>query len=174
MHDLVSRTTYARFHGVSVARDFIEAPSQMLENWRRIPSYLAALSSHFETGEPIPHDMLEGLIDANRDKSALNTIDQLAYAIFDMAIDTYPICRDVGALEVVHSSVIKCLDRRTKETGWKSQVKYRFQCPLPASTPSSRGLEVPKWFQCGFHVWHLQMWAPSRQAANSTSTALYR
>lgn len=90
MHDLVSRTTYARFHGVSVARDFIEAPSQMLENWCRIPSCLAALSSHFETGEPIPHTMLEGLIDANRDKSAMNMIDQLGYALFDMAIHTHP------------------------------------------------------------------------------------
>ncbi len=90
MHDLVSRTTYTRFHGVSVARDFIEAPSQMLENWCRIPSYLATLSSHFETGEPIPHDMLEGLIDANRDQSAMDMMDQLGYASFDMAIHTHP------------------------------------------------------------------------------------
>ncbi|KAK0622360.1 metallopeptidase MepB [Immersiella caudata] len=91
MHDLVSRTTYSRFHGVTVARDFIEAPSQMLENWCRVPSCLAALSSHYETGEPIPLDMLEGLIEANRESSALDMLDQLSYATFDMAIHTYPI-----------------------------------------------------------------------------------
>jgi len=41
-------------------------------------------------GEPIPHDTLEGWIDANRNKSAMNMIDQLGYAIFDMVIHTHP------------------------------------------------------------------------------------
>jgi len=91
MHDLVSRTVYSRFHGVQVARDFIEAPPQMLENWCRIPSCLAALSSHYETGEPLPQDMLEALIESKRETSALSMIDQLSYATFDMAVHTYPV-----------------------------------------------------------------------------------
>ncbi|KAK4444171.1 peptidase family M3 [Podospora aff. communis PSN243] len=90
MHDLVSITTYSRFHGVTVARDFIEAPSQMLEYWCRVPSCLVALSSHHETGETIPLDMLERLVDANRESSAMDILDQLSYAAFDMAIHTHP------------------------------------------------------------------------------------
>ncbi|KAK0631295.1 hypothetical protein B0T14DRAFT_489880 [Immersiella caudata] len=88
MHDLVSVTAYARFHGVQVARDFIEAPSQMLEYWCRVPSCLLALSSHYETGESIPLDMLDGLIEAKREGSALDMLDQLGYAVFDMVIHT--------------------------------------------------------------------------------------
>ncbi|KAK1760074.1 Saccharolysin 1 [Echria macrotheca] len=90
MHDLVSRTTYARFHGVSVARDFIEAPSQMLENWCRIPSCLSELSAHYETGERIPLDLLERLVEAKRESSALDVLGQLGHAAFDMAIHTFP------------------------------------------------------------------------------------
>jgi Zn-dependent oligopeptidase len=71
-------------------RDFIEAPSQMLENWCRIPSCLAALSSHYRTGEPIPPDMLAGLVAAHRETKALDVLDQLGYASFDMAVHTFP------------------------------------------------------------------------------------
>merc|ERR1711939_383107 len=46
IHDLVSRTTYSRFHGTNTVRDFVEAPSQMLENWCWTPSQLKALSRH--------------------------------------------------------------------------------------------------------------------------------
>ena len=49
IHDLVSRTTYSRFHGTNTVRDFVEAPSQMLENWCWTPSQLKALSRHYST-----------------------------------------------------------------------------------------------------------------------------
>lgn len=59
IHDLVGRTTYSRFHGTSVVRDFVEAPSQMLENWCWTPSQLKSLSNHYSTGEKIPDDLIE-------------------------------------------------------------------------------------------------------------------
>src|ERR1700710_539547 len=47
IHDLAGRTKYSRFHGTSVVRDFVEAPSQMLENWCWTPSQLKSLSKHY-------------------------------------------------------------------------------------------------------------------------------
>ena len=61
IHDLVARTTYARFHGTNVVRDFVEAPSQMLENWCWKPAQLKSLSSHYETGDKIPDELIEKL-----------------------------------------------------------------------------------------------------------------
>jgi metallopeptidase MepB len=91
MHDLVSRTTYSRFHGILVVRDFIEAPSQMLENWCWIPSCLRSFSSHYETGDFIPEDMIKSLIDAERNDDALGMLGQLDFGIFDMTIHTQPV-----------------------------------------------------------------------------------
>ncbi|KAG8887004.1 hypothetical protein FRB98_000687 [Tulasnella sp. 332] len=61
-HGLLSRTEFSRFHGTSVARDFVEAPSQMLENWCWEPQVLKKMSSHFETKEPLSDDLIQKLI----------------------------------------------------------------------------------------------------------------
>ena len=61
-HGLLSRTKFARFHGTAVARDFVEAPSQMLENWCWEPRVLEKMSSHFERKEPLPADLIEKII----------------------------------------------------------------------------------------------------------------
>ncbi|EXJ90594.1 thimet oligopeptidase [Capronia coronata CBS 617.96] len=105
IHDLVSRTTYSRFHGTNTVRDFVEAPSQMLENWCWTPSQLKALSKHYSTlssdyyaawkeaagaeGKPeerIPDDLIEKLIKTKNLNGALFNLRQLHFGIFDMAI----------------------------------------------------------------------------------------
>jgi metallopeptidase MepB len=106
IHDLVSRTTYSRFHGTNTVRDFVEAPSQMLENWCWTPSQLKALSRHYSTlsseyynswkgaagsnaekaEERIPDDLIEKLIKTKNLNSALFNLRQLHFGIFDMTI----------------------------------------------------------------------------------------
>ena len=61
-HGLLSKTTFARFHGTSVARDFVEAPSQMLENWCYEPKVLEVMSSHYETGKPLDGELIEKIV----------------------------------------------------------------------------------------------------------------
>lgn len=62
LHGLCSATQFARFHGTSVARDFVEAPSQMLENWCWTKAELKKMSSHVETGEPLPDKLIDSII----------------------------------------------------------------------------------------------------------------
>jgi metallopeptidase MepB len=103
IHDLVSRTIYSRFHGTSTARDFVEAPSQMLENWCWTPSQIKALSKHYyytsseyaaaygdksseKPSETIPDDLVEKLIKTKHVNDALANLRQLHFGIFDMTI----------------------------------------------------------------------------------------
>lgn len=88
IHDLAGRTKYSRFHGTSVVRDFVEAPSQMLENWCWTPSQLKALSKHYKTGEDIPDDLIKKQIAAKHVNDALFNLRQLHFGIFDMTVHT--------------------------------------------------------------------------------------
>jgi Zn-dependent oligopeptidase len=61
-HGLLSKTRFQRFHGTRVARDFVEAPSQMLENWCWEPKVLEKMSSHYKTKEPLSPELVEKII----------------------------------------------------------------------------------------------------------------
>ena len=106
IHDLVSITTYSRFHGTNVVRDFVEAPSQMLENWCWTPSQLKSLSHHYSTLSPeykaawreqagkdandpeeqLPDDLIDKLIKTKHVNDALFNLRQLHFGIFDMTV----------------------------------------------------------------------------------------
>jgi metallopeptidase MepB len=105
IHDLVSRTIYSRFHGTSTVRDFVEAPSQMLENWCWTPSQLKALSQHYSALSPeyeaawkeqakgeskpdaqLPDELIENLIKTKHVNDAMFTLRQLHFGIFDMTV----------------------------------------------------------------------------------------
>lgn len=86
IHDLVARTRYSYFHGTAVVRDFVEAPSQMLENWCWTPSVLKALSKHWESGESIPDELVDGLIRTKHFNTATDTLGQIVIGTFDMTV----------------------------------------------------------------------------------------
>ncbi|KAF1838284.1 zincin [Decorospora gaudefroyi] len=105
IHDLVSRTTYSRFHGTNTVRDFVEAPSQMLENWCWTPSQLRSLSHHYsylssdyekaylessgadkKPTEHIPQSLIANLISTKHVNDALFNLRQLHFGTFDMAV----------------------------------------------------------------------------------------
>lgn len=86
MHQLCSKAKLAMFAGTSVERDFVEAPSQMLENWVWKPEALVRMSRHHETGAPIPDDLLQALIKSRNANSGILNMRQVVLASFDQAI----------------------------------------------------------------------------------------
>lgn len=84
IHTLATKSTYSRAR--DVGGDFLEAPSQMLENWCWTPSVLRRLSGHWSTGEPIPDEMIFRLVAAKNMNAALSARDSIHTALFDMVI----------------------------------------------------------------------------------------
>ncbi|OBZ71150.1 Thimet oligopeptidase [Grifola frondosa] len=87
-HGLLSRTKFSRFHGTSVAGDFVEAPSQMLENWCFEPKALALMSSHYETKKPLSPELIEKIIKSRYVNVGLFYLRQLFFANFDIKVHT--------------------------------------------------------------------------------------
>ncbi|KAG2081065.1 hypothetical protein BD769DRAFT_1784425 [Suillus cothurnatus] len=84
-HGLLSRTRYARFHGTSVARDFVEVPSQMLENWCE-PKVLEKMSSHYKTQESLSPELIDKTIRSRYINVGLYYLRQLFFAKFDLKV----------------------------------------------------------------------------------------
>ncbi|KAJ2773736.1 metalloendopeptidase [Coemansia nantahalensis] len=85
-HNLCAHTKWAYFHGTAVERDFVEAPSQMLENWASDPVALRKFAVHYETGEPIPEALVAGLVDAKNKGAGLANLGQVFFGMYDLAI----------------------------------------------------------------------------------------
>jgi Zn-dependent oligopeptidase len=86
MHGMCSTANYSRFSGTSVERDFVELPSQMLENWAWNKEIMKKVSKHFETGEPLPDDLIEKKIAIKNLLEATFTLRQLFYGTFDFLL----------------------------------------------------------------------------------------
>ena len=85
LHGLFSDVTYPRFAGTSVPRDFVEYPSQVHEMWATWPEVLANYAVHYETGEPIPQDLLERVREAKKFNQGFEQTEYMAAAIIDQA-----------------------------------------------------------------------------------------
>jgi peptidyl-dipeptidase Dcp len=84
LHGLLSDVTYVNLSGTQVAQDFVEMPSQMMENWAFDPEVLPTYAVHFETGEPIPAELIEKLQRAKQFNQGFSTTEYLAASILDM------------------------------------------------------------------------------------------
>ncbi|MCA5923569.1 M3 family metallopeptidase [Curtobacterium oceanosedimentum] len=85
LHGLIARTTYPRFSGTNVERDFVEFPSQVNEMWVSWPSVLANYAKHHETGEPLPPELVLGLSESAGFNEGFGTTEYLAAALLDQA-----------------------------------------------------------------------------------------
>mmetsp|Transcript_26931 Transcript_26931/g.83797 ORF Transcript_26931/g.83797 Transcript_26931/m.83797 type:complete len:654 (-) Transcript_26931:78-2039(-) len=88
MHQLCTEAKLCMFAGTRVERDFVEAPSQMLENWVWEPKALHRMSRHHESGEPIPEALLQALLRSRNANAGLLNMRQITLASFDQAIHT--------------------------------------------------------------------------------------
>lgn len=84
LHGLLSQCTYKSVAGTSVARDFVELPSQIMENWAFHPEVLATYARHYETGEVIPAELVEKINAAGTFNQGFMTTELAAAAILDL------------------------------------------------------------------------------------------
>ncbi|KAL6057447.1 Thimet oligopeptidase [Balamuthia mandrillaris] len=90
MHNICSKVTYGMFSGTSVERDFVEAPSQMLENWCWEKEIIHRLSGHYKDGTPLPEQLVQNMIAAKNVNTGLLNLRQIFFSTFDNTIHTQP------------------------------------------------------------------------------------
>lgn len=88
IHGMVSKTTYESLSGTNVYRDFVELPSQLMENWAFEKEYLDGFAVHYQTGEKIPTELVEKIRRAANFNTGYLTLRQLSFGYLDMAWHT--------------------------------------------------------------------------------------
>ena len=87
LHHLLTRVEHAGASGINgVAWDAVELPSQFMENWCWEPEGLALISGHYETGEPLPQDLLDKMLAAKNFQSGLMMVRQIEFSLFDFEL----------------------------------------------------------------------------------------
>jgi peptidyl-dipeptidase Dcp len=86
LHGLLSNVAYPSQSGTSVARDYVEFPSQLLEHWLSTPEVLGRFAVHHRTGEPLPAELLEKIERASTFNEGFETVEYLASALVDMKL----------------------------------------------------------------------------------------
>ncbi|KAA6333635.1 Peptidyl-dipeptidase dcp [termite gut metagenome] len=101
LHGMFANTTYAGLSGTSVYRDFVELPSQLMENFAIEKKFLNTFARHYQTGEPIPDQLIQRLKDASNFNAGYACLRQLSFGLLDMAwyTRTTPFEGDVKAYE---------------------------------------------------------------------------
>ncbi|MGC9420291.1 MAG: M3 family metallopeptidase, partial [Rhodovulum sp.] len=84
LHQMLSDVTYESLSGTSVARDFVELPSQLYEHWLEVPEVLQTFATHADTGAPMPQALLTRLIEAATYDMGFQTVEFLASALVDL------------------------------------------------------------------------------------------
>ncbi len=85
LHQMLSDVEYESVSGTSVARDFVELPSQLYEHWLDVPEVLAEFATHAETGEAMPQDLLDKVLGAATYDMGFSTVEYVASALVDLA-----------------------------------------------------------------------------------------
>ena len=101
LHGMLSNVIYPSLAGTSVFTDFVELPSQLYEHWQERPEVLQRFARHYETGEPLPQDLLNRFLAARKFNQGFATVEFVSSALIDLEFHTQPAAasRDVRAFE---------------------------------------------------------------------------
>ena len=101
LHGMLSDVTYPSLSGTSVFTDFVELPSQLYEHWQEQPQVLRQFARHYQTGEPLPDDLLQRFLAARKFNQGFATVEFVSSALVDLEFHTQPASasQDVRAFE---------------------------------------------------------------------------
>lgn len=106
LHQMLSDVTYESISGTSVARDFVELPSQLYEHWLDVPQVLGEFATHADTGAPMPQELLDKVLAAATYDMGFQTVEYVASALVDLdfhegAAPSDPMVRQRDVLEAL-------------------------------------------------------------------------
>jgi peptidyl-dipeptidase Dcp len=90
LHGMLSNVTYPSLSGTSVFTDFVELPSQLYEHWQEQPQVLRQFARHYQTGEPLPDDLLKRFLAARKFNQGFATVEFVSSALIDLEFHTQP------------------------------------------------------------------------------------
>ena len=106
LHGMLSRGRYPSQCGTNVARDFVELPSQIMENWAYEPEWLDTFARHYETGETIPREYIARIVAARNYLAGYAQVRQLQFGLVDMAWHTLSATLSAG--DTAHEDAASC------------------------------------------------------------------
>ena len=107
LHGIFAQGRYGSLTGTNVSRDFVELPSQIMENWAFEPAYLNSFAKHYQTGEAIPAELIEKIVAAKNYLAGYAQVRQLHYGYLDMAWHTLTELPAAGTVEFEKSVLDK-------------------------------------------------------------------
>ena len=101
LHGMLSNVVYPSLSGTSVFTDFVELPSQLYEHWQQQPQVLRQFARHYQTGEPLPDELLQRFLAARKFNQGFATVEFVSSALMDLEFHTQPAASitDVRAFE---------------------------------------------------------------------------
>lgn len=105
LHGLLTDCKYERLSGTAVAQDFVELPSQIMENWAKEPEMLKMYAKHYETGEPMPDELIEKIKKSAHFNQGFAITEYLAASILDMDYHTMKETKDFTVLDFEKKSM---------------------------------------------------------------------
>ena len=123
LHGILAQGKYESINGTSVKRDFVELPSQIMENWAFEKEYLDLWAKHYETGEAMPAELIEKIVAAKNYLAAYYNVRQLSFGMLDMAWHTIttPYTGDVLEFEkkaIAPTQVLPVVDGTAMQTAF--------------------------------------------------------
>ncbi|MCF8366913.1 MAG: M3 family metallopeptidase [Bacteroidales bacterium] len=105
LHGLLSNCNYITLSGTSVPRDFVELPSQVMENWAGEPEVMKSYARHYETGTPIPEELIEKIKNSSKFNQGFATLEYLSACYLDMDWHTLKTAEEQDALTFENNSM---------------------------------------------------------------------
>ncbi|MDP2914754.1 MAG: M3 family metallopeptidase [Candidatus Aminicenantes bacterium] len=121
LHDLLSNCTYEALAGTNVPRDFVELPSQIMENWAGDPAVIKTYAKHYQTGEPIPQALIDKIQNASLFNQGFTTVEYMAACYLDM---DWHILKDP-----VEQDALKFEDASMMKIGLIPEIIVRYRSP---------------------------------------------
>ena len=143
LHGILAQGRYPSLTGTGVSRDFVELPSQLMENWAYEPEYLNSFAKHYQTGEAIPMELIDKIVAAKNFQAGYAQVRQLHFAYLDMAWHTLTEVPAEGILEFEHKALAPYAVMPSVEgTGFSTSFSHIFTGGYSAGYYSYKWAEV--------------------------------